>query len=204
MRVLIFPPVSNLVTSTARCHPPTRRWRYSHTTYCTTDLDCYRILAKQDLPTQEGHPQDFVAGLRCMAPKELHTFNIPLRHLDALWTQSWPQHTQQLQHHITHKDIVRFTQLFPDAVFHNEDKRATSLRIYCPCLYFECLEATFADPKVFRCLEASPSHLIHTIMENLTKRFKRSYPWSLGRGRELPNAYVLPKRRNNFALATLS
>ena len=80
-------------------------------------------------------------------------------------------------------------------MFHNEDKRATSLRIYCPCLYFEFLETTFADPKVFRRLDASPSHLIHTIMEKLTKRFKKSYPWSLGRGRELPNAYILPKQK---------
>ena len=111
--------------------------------------------------------------------------SVPLRYIEDLWPQSWPLHTQQLQHHISHKDIVRFTQLFPDAV---EDKRATSLRIYCPCLYFEFLETTFADPKVFRRLDASPSHLIHTIMEKLSKRFKKSYPWSLGRGRELPNA----------------
>ena len=78
------------------------------------------------------------------------------------------------------------------------DGIATSLRIYCPCLYFECLETTFADPQVFRRLEASPDSLIHSTLEKLTKRFKKTYPWSLGKGRELPNAYVLPKRKEHF------
>jgi hypothetical protein len=53
--------------------------------------------------------------------------SIPLRHLELLWSTSWP-----LDNHITHRDIVHFKHLFPDAVFHNEDKRATSLRIFCP------------------------------------------------------------------------
>ena len=45
--------------------------------------------------------------------------SIPTRILEELWTASWTQHTQQLQNHITHRDITRFTQLFPGAVFHN-------------------------------------------------------------------------------------
>lgn len=68
--------------------------------------------------------------------------SLPARHLEDLWTTSWAQHTHQLQDHITHRDISQFLHLFPGAVFHNEGKRATSLRIYCPCLYFECLENT--------------------------------------------------------------
>ena len=71
--------------------------------------------------------------------------SIPNRVLEDLWTTSWTQHRRQLHNHISHYDITQFTKLFPGAVFHNEDKRATSLRIYCPCLYFECLQNTFSD-----------------------------------------------------------
>ena len=111
---------------------------------------------------------------------------------------AWDQHTNQLCDHITHRDISQFLNLFPGAVFLNEDKRATSLRISCPCQYFECLENTFADPQVFRRLATSPESLIQSMLEKLTKRFKKSYPWSLGKGRALPNAYVLPKRKKHF------
>ena len=89
--------------------------------------------------------------------------SLPKTHLDALWHRSIHSHDNALHNHITHKDIVRFKRLFPDAIFHNEDKRATSLRIYCPVLYFQCLTATFADPLVFRKLEESPSDIIEKI-----------------------------------------
>ena len=56
-------------------------------------------------------------------------------HIDELWHRSIQSHYHTLNNHITHKDIGRFKRLFPDAVFHNEDKRAISLRIYCPVLY---------------------------------------------------------------------
>ena len=36
------------------------------------------------------------------------------------------------------------------------------------------------------------------MLTKLTQRFKKSYPWSLGKGRTLPNAYVLPKRKKQF------
>ena len=125
--------------------------------------------------------------------------SLPLRHLEDLWHRSWTQHVLQLQHHITHKDISQFVKLFPGAVFHNEDKRATSLRIYCPCLYFECLEATFADPQVFKRLDESPESLIHSMIDRLTRGFRKSYPWSLGKGKSFPNAYVFQTGKRTFA-----
>ena len=123
---------------------------------------------------------------------------IPTRFLEELWTTSWSQHSQQLHNHISHSDITQCTKLFPGAVFHNEDKRATSLRIYCPCLYFECLQKTFSDDNVFKRLDASPESLIQSTLTTLQRRFKKQYPWSLGKGRTLPNAYVLPKRKKQF------
>ena len=124
--------------------------------------------------------------------------SLPKVYLDELWQRSIHSHHTSLHHHITHKDITRFKQLFPEAIFHNEDKRATSLRIYCPVIYFQCLTKTFADPLVFRKLEDSPNYIIEKTIAEITKQFGKSYPWALGSGRDLPNAYVLPKRKNQF------
>ena len=119
-------------------------------------------------------------------------------HLDALWQRSIHSHYMALHNHIIHKDIVRFKQLFPDAIFHNEDKRATSLRIYCPMVYFQCLTKTFADPLVFRKLDDNPNDIIEKTIAEITKKFGKTYPWALGAGRDLPNGYVLPRRKKQF------
>ena len=124
--------------------------------------------------------------------------SLPKAHLDALWQRSLQSHTSSLNQHITHKDITRFKQLFPEAIFHNEDKRATSLRIYCPVIYYQCLNKTFADPLVFRKLDDSPNHIIQKTIADINRQFGKSYPWALGAGRDLPNAYVLPKRKKQF------
>ena len=118
--------------------------------------------------------------------------------IDELWSQSLTQHHSSLRNHITHKDITRFKQQFPNAVFHNEDKRATSLRIYCPIIYHRCLSATFADPLVFKKLEDSPNQLIAQTIADIKTQFGKQYPWALGTGKDLPNAYVLPKRKKQF------
>ena len=113
---------------------------------------------------------------------------VPCQTLADLWDLSWQRHVTSLQDHITHKDIVRFQQLFNNAVFHNEDKRATSLRIYCPCIYYECLSNTFGDSQVFRTVDANPSEVINHTITEITKKFGKTYPWALGSGRDLPNA----------------
>ena len=124
--------------------------------------------------------------------------SLPRVHLDDLWTSSIQSHHSSLHNHITHKDIIRFKQLFPEAIFHNEDKRATSLRIYCPMIYYQCLTKTFADPMVFRKLNDDPHQIIEKIIADINRRFGKAYPWALGAGRDLPNAYVLPKRKKQF------
>ena len=124
--------------------------------------------------------------------------SLPRDDIDALWSQALNQHHSSLRNHITHKDITRFKQQFPHAVFHNEDKRATSLRVYCPVIYHRCLSATFADPLVFKKLEDSPNQLIAHTIADIKTQFGKQYPWALGTGRDLPNAYVLPKRKKQF------
>jgi hypothetical protein len=39
--------------------------------------------------------------------------------------------------------------MFEGAIFHCEDKQASSLRIYCPCLYHQAIENTFMDSSIF-------------------------------------------------------
>ena len=103
-----------------------------------------------------------------------HSLHYQRHTLDTLWQRSIHSHYKALHNHITHKDIVRFKQLFPDAIFHNEDKRATSLRIYCPVTYFQCLTKTFADPLVFRKLEENPNDIIEKTIAEITKQFGKS------------------------------
>ena len=65
-------------------------------------------------------------------------------------------------------------------------------------VYYECLPKTFADTLVFRKLDASPNHIIENTIAEISKQFGKTYPWALGAGRDLPNAYVLPKRKKQF------
>ena len=100
---------------------------------------------------------------------------IPRRHAIHRWNESWPLHTSTLTNHITHKDIMTFRSLFPNAVFHNEDKKASSPRIYCPCLYYTCLTNTFADINIFKPLDSDAVDIIQHTLEHLTTRYKKSY-----------------------------
>jgi len=65
-------------------------------------------------------------------------------------------------------------------------------------IYYQCLTKTFADPMVFRKVEDSPNHIIEKTITDINKQFGKAYPWALGAGRDLPNAYVLPKRKKQF------
>ena len=189
-------------TTTYQPSPPTwwtlgYRWRQPTLRRCPFYIHCYGLASKQNFPTIQRIHTSLRLALRSWTTRNSLP-SLPKTHLDALWQQSIHSHYTALHNHITHKDIVRFKRLFPDAIFHNEDKRATSLRIYCPVIYFECLTKTFADPLVFRKLEESPSDIIEKTIAEINKQFGKSYPWALGAGRGLPNAYVLPKRKKQF------
>ena len=51
---------------------------------------------------------------------------------------------------------------------------------------------------VFRKLQDSPNRIIENTIADINKQFGKTYPWALGAGRDLPNAYVLPKRKKQF------
>ena len=108
--------------------------------------------------------------------------------IEAMWIPALRQHHSSLRNHITHKNITRFKQQFPQAVFHNEDKRATSLRVYCPVIYHRCLSATFADPLVFKKWRTALSSSLHTPSPTSTNKLVNSTPghWEPARTSRMP------------------
>ena len=69
-------------------------------------------------------------------------------------TPIWSQHCKPLTNHLTKSTITALHTSFDGAVFHCEDKQASSLQIFCPCLYYQSLDTTFLDDKVFECFES--------------------------------------------------
>ena len=60
-----------------------------------------------------------------------------------------------LRHHIRRQTITSLTSTFPGAIFHCEDKQASSLRIFCPVLYHSAISKTFLDKDVFEIITSS-------------------------------------------------
>ena len=104
-------------------------------------------------------------------------------------------HLSHLTNHITRSSIQQLEQLFPGAVFHCEDKHASSLRIFCPCLYHQAIEKTFLDPEVFAPIPHTPQYITSTLVDHLLHKYGRSYPWAIGKGRQLPSGYILAKKK---------
>ena len=225
---IVFTKFFSVMDSMCNHKEAATRWADGETPKCACDVlrphalrvfqfDHHLVLDGDNLHFEDG-PHTFIATgslqNKIFSPfKEIQTsLRLALRtwttrnslpflqkfHIDELWHRSIQFHYHTLNNHITHKDIGRFKRLFSEAIFHNEDKRATFLRIYCPVLYFQCLTTTFADPLVFRKLEQSPSNIIEKTIAEINRQFGKTYPWALGAGRDLPNAYVLPKRKKQF------
>ena len=110
----------------------------------------------------------------------------------------WQQHIKQVTCHITKMSIADFQLLFADAVFHCEDKQASSLRIFCPCLYFQAIEATFMDASVFETIPQEPHEIMSLLVSALQRQYGKSYPWAIGKGRQLPAGYILAKNKKAF------
>ena len=87
---------------------------------------------------------------------------------------------------------------FPNCIFHNEDKRVSSLRIYCPCQYFQCIDKTFLDSAIFAKSHESPSECLQITMQHLKNKFSQAYPWAMGKGTSLPAGYILPKGKKQY------
>jgi len=69
-------------------------------------------------------------GLPSMPNSEISDFS---QHL-------WTEHSKHVICHITKSSINSFQKTFEGAIFHCEHKQASSVRIYCPCLYYQAIE----------------------------------------------------------------
>ena len=124
--------------------------------------------------------------------------SIPSQDIVDLAQLLWQQHTQEVTCHITKSSITTFQHLLEGAIFHREDKEASSLRIYCPCLYYQAIENTFIDPSIFEPVNQQPSAIVDALVSQLTKQYGKSYPWATGKGRQLPAGYILAKKKKAF------
>ena len=101
-------------------------------------------LSNKVFPSKKEFHNQMRLGLRTWTQRN----GLPsMSHLNIadLCHQLWAEHTN----HITKQSIGKLQDTFEGAIFHCEDKHASSLRIFCPCLYYESIEKTFADPSVF-------------------------------------------------------
>ena len=89
-------------------------------------------------------------------------------------------------------------QTFEGAIFQCEDKQASSLRIYCPCLCYQAIDNTFQDPSIFEPVAQDPATIVTSLVGLLQQQHSKAYPWAIGPGRQLPAGYILAKRKKAF------
>ena len=111
----------------------------------------------------------------------------------------WNDHQNQISDHLTAATIRQLQEQFPDCVFHNEDKRASSLRIFCPCQYFQSINKTFSDTTIFARSLETPEVCLRVTMQHLRNKFETDYPWAMGKGQSLPAGYILAKGKKHYA-----
>ena len=126
--------------------------------------------------------------------------SMPQASISDLCHHLWSEHTQQVTNHITKSSINQLQSTFEGAIFHCEDKHASSLRIFCPlpCLYYQSISSTFQDLSIFEPLPDEPSSIVSSLVESLNRQHGKAYPWAVGSGRQLPAGYILAKRKRNF------
>ena len=124
--------------------------------------------------------------------------SFPREDVTSLHDRLWQQHRAGLSNHIRKQTITSLTSTFPGAVFHCEDKQASSLRIFCPVLYHSAISKTFLDKDVFETLTLSKDQVLETMTRSLHQKFGRSDPWDLGKGQLLPLGYMLPKKKKAY------
>ena len=154
-------------------------------------------LANKVFPSKKEFQNQLRLGLRNWT-KRNGLPSMPQSDVTDLCHQLWHKHTSQITNHITKQSIGRLQETFEGAIFHCEDKQASSLRIFCPCIYYEAIDKTFQDPSIFESLPNEPSSIVTSLVETLHRQHGWAYPWAVGSGRQLPSGYILAKRKKDF------
>ena len=124
--------------------------------------------------------------------------SVPLADISHLCQHLWTHHVQQVTCHITKASTTTFQKMFDGAIFYCEDKQASPLRIYCPCLYHQAIENTFNDPSIFEPVSQEPTTIVTSLVDQLQKQHGKSYPWARGPGRQPPAGHIPAKKKKGF------
>ena len=127
--------------------------------------------------------------------------SMPNSDISDLCQYLWSEHSKQVTCHITKSSIHQFQATFEGAVFHYEDKQSSSLRIYCPCLYYQSTEQTFQDPPIFERLPDNPTSIVSYLVDTLQRQHGKTYPWAVGPADSSHQAIFWPNERKTFVVA---
>eukprot|EP00435_Cladocopium_sp_Y103_P066968 s826_g29.t1 len=158
---------------------------------------CSGSLLNKVFPSKRDYSRQMSHSFKCWA-RTNGLPSIPTARFQELIDTLWSTHKAQLTSHLTKSSISQLQELFPQAIFHCEDKHASSLRIFCPVLYYEAIEKTFMDPQVFIHSEESPTQVVDHLVDHLQSQYGRTYPWAIGRGRQIPSGYILSKAKKAY------
>ena len=155
-------------------------------------------LSNKVFPSKKEYLNQLHHGLRQWT-KRIGLPSMPAKDIEYFGKQLWQEHHQHITQHITKSSITQLQSTFEEAVFHCEDKQASSLRIYCPCLYYQAISNTFQDQSIFENVDADPTTTVASLVATLTRQHGQQYPWAIGAGRQLPAGYILAKRKKSFS-----
>ena len=159
---------------------------------------CGRIPVEQSVSLQKRISQPASTRPSVLDQAQWSTFHAKFPRFRTCAKNSGQKHSKQVTCHITKSSINQFQKTFEGAIFHCEDKQSSSLRIYCPCLYYQSIEQTFQDPAIFEPVPHDPTTIVSSLIVTLQKRHGKSYHWAVGNGRQLPSGYILAKRKKDF------
>ena len=155
-------------------------------------------LSNKVFPSKKEYLNQLHHGLRQWT-KRNGLPSMPAKDIENFGKQLWQEHHQHITQHITKSSITQLQSTFEEAIFHCEDKQASSLRIYCPCLYYQAISNTFQDQSIFENVNTDPTTTVTSLVATLTRQHGQQYPWAIGAGRQLPAGYILAKRKKSFS-----
>ena len=113
--------------------------------------------------------KDYLAVLTrdlCKWTKDSGLPSMPKSQIADLVQLLWQQRSQPFKNHITKTTVAALESTFDGAIFHCE---ASSLRIFCPCLYFQAIETTFTDTSVCETILHEPQDLVTDLVSTLQR-----------------------------------
>ena len=113
--------------------------------------------------------------------------------------QQLAQHQQHAKNTLNIHMLKALQERLPAGIIHCEDHFADRLIWYCPQLYHTCISGTFMNAEVFQTSEHQPLLLHEATYQRMLKRLPK-HKWAFPNWGRIPTAYILPKRKKDFAM----